>query len=61
MSLTMVAHFNPWSFDWRIYDRRVVLPLPRNPLRSVTGSRFGCVTSDADISMSSGGQVNHQS
>lgn len=39
MSLTTTAHRSPWSLLLRMYDSSVVLPAPRNPDKSVTGSR----------------------
>ena len=40
MSLTINAHRRPWSFDLRMLDNSVVLPEPRKPESSVTGSRL---------------------
>ena len=35
----MMASFLPWVLSVRMWFRRVVLPEPRNPVRTVTGMR----------------------
>lgn len=49
ISLTITAHRSPWSLDFKIQERRVVLPDPKNPERRVTGKRVSNsdVTPDA--------------
>lgn len=39
MSLTITAILRPWFLSLRMYSNSVVFPLPRKPLRIVTGRR----------------------
>mmetsp|Transcript_58556 Transcript_58556/g.69849 ORF Transcript_58556/g.69849 Transcript_58556/m.69849 type:complete len:104 (+) Transcript_58556:1093-1404(+) len=36
-SFSMTANFMPWVWSFRMWLRSVVLPLPKNPVRTVTG------------------------
>jgi len=51
ISFTMTAHRRPWSLLLRMYERRVVFPLPKKPDKSVTGSRVSFSSTSIVISL----------